>query len=144
LDNTELEFMSLLIAVFMGLCGGILNLLVRTDSISMPHFNKGQNGSTLYFGFLRELALGVGAAIIAWGLIDRNLVSERNLVAICLIAATGGASYITSVMQSRQIKTLKETSEVDQTKIKKLNEISKLAVSRSATKNDSDNDQNII
>ena len=53
-------------------------------------------------GFLGNLALGVGASLVIWGLGACDFELNKKL-AVCILSAIGGGSVLTSMLQKKEI-----------------------------------------
>jgi hypothetical protein len=87
----------------VGLGGGIVNsLLLERNSLILPAVRRERGTLRVELGFVSNVALGVVAAFLPY-LFGISQLTHRQQVGVSLLAAIGGASFISGFVQRRQI-----------------------------------------
>ena len=84
-----------------GLGGGIVNsLLLERNRLIMPALQREDGRLLLDLGFVSNIALGVAAAFLPYLFGVAKLTHDQQL-GVSLVAAIGGASFMSGLVQSR-------------------------------------------
>lgn len=96
----------IILIIFCGLFGGGLNCILGEQGILMPSKYKENDKTIIIPGFFGNLALGVGASFVIWGLGACDFDLHKKL-AVCMLSAIGGGSILTNMLQKREIGLIK-------------------------------------
>ncbi|NOU16674.1 MAG: hypothetical protein HOO91_03860 [Bacteroidales bacterium] len=98
------------IPIIFGIIGGILNCLLYEKGFILPIKIKDDKITTIKAGCLGNLAMGIGASIIIWGLGAMDFEIYK-MIAICTLSGVGGSAFITNMLQKENIELQKEKTD---------------------------------
>ena len=94
---------SIIVTILAGLVGGILNCILFERGFIMPSRETIDDSKNRFNpGFLGNIALGIGASLIIWGLGASDFPMGR-MIAVCTLSGIGGGNLITSMLQKHQL-----------------------------------------
>lgn len=110
----------IIFVILTGLFGGLLNSLLLERGFTWPYSEQLNSHKKRWNpGFISNLALGIGASVIVYGISAENLPFWK-MISVCLLAGIGGGNLITTMLQKNEINLAETKINVMQENLREL------------------------